>query len=121
MITVELKPLALLLERVATEMGWCTDAEKFFLKATGVKFMPYASNCELDDCPGSSCIKPETRFILPDASPHSVPEGRIIRVLREQADVARCPGCDCGGDEDLLAALQRLANALPSRPDLSKP
>ena len=104
-MNVELKPLLKLFKNVALAQGWCDEAEYAFTAATGVKF---------DTC---------SRFEVRGEMPETVPEDRIIAVLREHhAKMMR--GCSfndnngCCKDFEGAAALQLIADTLPSKPNL---
>lgn len=123
-VQVELKPLAELFAKTATEEGWCSEAEEVFEDATRVTFLHSLRTCGSERCnvcrmaPGQPA-----RFTLPADAPKFVPEAPIIEILKDRFDDAQ--GCDyqdcCGycGDPDMRKALLTLALALPSKPDLT--
>lgn len=127
MTEVNLKLITETFKAVANERGWCSMAERIFARVTGVTVPQMLVEKVPCGCGSAFCQAeryiPETRFLLPEDAPETVPAGPIFdELIKYYSDTERGSCCeDC--DSQVFAemrALQRIADVLPGKPDLSR-
>lgn len=127
MTEVNLKLITETFKAVANERGWCSMAERIFARVTGVTVPKMLVEKVPCDCGAAFCqagrYLPETRFLLPEDAPKTVPAepifDQLIKYYSDTEEGSCCEDCDSEVTRE-LAAFQRIADVLPGKPDLSR-